>query len=379
MNKIGVKSMVVDNFFGVDALRCLIEDAIDCGASDIHINAEDFVKFEVHGRYSCVTRHRLDAVEVTSLCNNLYKSETGSEMVVGGERLDHNFEYRYLKDGKAKNYNFRVNSVAATVLGRVSPTITVRQLDEEPPVWGDMGYGDSLWNIWRPDDGLIAVSGATGTGKSTLLASGLRRILEEKQDEKIVTLESPIEYVLHKYQKESTIVVQRSVPKNSKSFMAGVEDALRQHPSIVVIGECRKKEEILAALMVSISGHLTYITTHTNSVPETAFRLLSGFPQDEQKARLSDLIYSSRVYLNQKLLPSRDGKRVAIREMLEFDSDVSYRLERTKPEDLKAVTREMVNEYGQSFSEHANFYLKQDLITQEQFDTILKKEKNEIK
>lgn len=379
MNNPPIRSKEIDNFFGVDALRSLIEDAIDLGASDIHVNAEDFIRFEVHGRFICVSRHRLDINEVRSICNNLYKSDTGADMVMGGSKLDHNYEYRYARNGQMSNYNFRVNSVASTVLGRISPTITVRQLNEEPPIWGDMAYGESLWDIWRPDNGLVVVSGATGTGKSTLLASGLRRILEERNDEKIITLESPIEYVLHQYQTESTLVVQRSVPKNSTSFISGVEDALRQHPTIVVVGECRRKEEINAALLVSISGHLTYTTTHTNSVPETAFRLLNEFPVEEQKARLGDLVYSSRVYVNQRLLPSTDGKRVAIRELLEFDTDVAYRLERAKPDQLKSVTREMVNEYGQSFSEHAGFYLKQGLITKQQYDAVLRSEKSEIK
>lgn len=374
-----LKSREVDNFFTNESLWILIEDAIKVGASDIHINGEDYIRFEVHGRFMCVSRHRLDAGEVAALCNNLYKSQTGSEMVLGGQRLDHNYEYRCMMDTGASNFNFRVNSAAATVLGRICPTITVRQLNEEPPIWDEMGYGDNLWNIWRPDNGLIVVSGATGSGKSTLLASGLRRILEERQNEKIITLESPIEYVLHKYQKESTMVVQRSVPKNSPTFLSGVEDALRQHPTIVVVGECRKKEEIDAALLVSISGHLTYTTTHTNSVPETAFRLLNEFPVEEQRARLGDLVYSSRVYVNQRLLPSTDGKRVAIRELLEFDTDVALRLERTDPEQLKAVTRQMVNEYGQSFSEHASFYLKKGLITKQQYEAVLKSEKSELK
>ena len=93
-----LKSREVDNFFTNESLWILIEDAIKVGASDIHINAEDYIRFEVHGRFMCVTRHRLDAGEVAALCNNLYKSQTGSEMVLGGQRLDHNYEYRCMMD-----------------------------------------------------------------------------------------------------------------------------------------------------------------------------------------------------------------------------------------------------------------------------------------
>lgn len=369
----------VDDFYQVTSLHRLIEDAIDVGASDIHINSDNYIRFEVHGRFYRASKHKLDSLEVVAIVNNLYKSETGSEMVLAGGRLDHEFEYRHQKVGtdQIKSYNFRVNTVAATVLGRISATTTVRLLNEEPPIWDTMGYGSNLWDIWRPDNGLIAVSGATGTGKSTLLASGLRRILEERQNEKIVTLESPIEYNLHPYQQDSTLVVQRSVPKNSINFVSGVEDALRQHPTIVVIGECRKKEEIEAALLVCTTGHLTYTTTHTNSVPETGHRMLNEFPIEEQRARMGDILYSSRVFVNQRLLPSLDGKRIAIRELLEFDADVRHRLESVDPNNLKSQLRHMVNEYGQSFGEHASHFYKQGLISKDQLDSILKAEKSE--
>ncbi|KDM89964.1 type IV pilus twitching motility protein PilT [Photobacterium galatheae] len=379
INKLRIFSL--SDFFSVSALHSLIEDAIDVGASDIHINSDNYIRFEVHGRYHAVSGHMLDSLEVVALVNNLYKSETGSDMVLAGESLNHEYEYRYKKPGseKVKSYNFRVNTSAATVFGRSSPTVTIRQLNEEPPVWGEMGYGENLWDIWRPENGLVVVSGATGTGKSTLLASGTRRILEERENEKIITLESPIEYVLHPYQKESTLVVQRSVPKNSKTFVQGVEEALRQHPSVVVIGEARKKEEIEAALLVCVTGHLTYTTTHTNSVPETGHRLLNEFPVEEQRSRLGDIIYSSRVFVNQRLLPSTDGKRVAIREILQFDRDVLHRLEQVDPINLKSEMRKLVGEYGQSFGEHASHFLSQGLLDKKQVDAILLSEKSEIK
>ncbi|MDS1820931.1 ATPase, T2SS/T4P/T4SS family [Vibrio parahaemolyticus] len=370
-----------NDFFSMESLHSLIEDAIDLGASDIHINGDNYIRFEVHGRFFRVSGHTLDALEVISLVNNLYKSDTGSDMVLAGENLNHEYEYRYKKKGSdlVKSYNFRVNTTAATVFGRPCPTVTIRQLNEEPPIWGDMGYGESLWDIWRPDNGLVVVSGATGTGKSTLLASGSRRILEERSNEKIVTLESPIEYILHPYQSESTLVVQRSVPKNCRTFVEGVEEALRQHPTIVVVGEARKREEIEAALLVCVTGHLTYTTTHTNSVPETGHRLLNEFPIEEQRSRLGDIIYSSRLFVNQRLLPSTDGKRVAIREILPFDRDVLNHLEKVDPVNLKSEMRKMVGEYGQSFGEHASHFLRQGLLEQNQVDSILLSEKSEIK
>ena len=138
-----------------------------------------------------------------------------------------------------------------------------------------------------------------------------------------------------------------------------------------MIGEARKREEIEASLLVCITGHLTYITTHTNSVPETGHRLLNEFPIEEQRSRLGDIMYSSRLFVNQRLLPSTDGKIVGIREILPFDRDVLNHLERVDPINLKSEMRKMVAEYGQSFGEHASHFLRQGLLNKSQDQAFL--------
>ncbi len=369
------------DFFSIEALESIVEDAIDNNASDIHVNVDDYIRFEINGRYIIGSNQKLDSMEVVYIANNLYKSETGSELVLSGKSNDHEYEYRYKKEGADAylTYMFRVNSSAATVSGRLGISITIRLLNEEPPIWNHMGYGEALWDMWRPSEGLVVVSGPTGTGKSTLLASGLRRILEESSNEKIITLESPIEYILAPYQKEDTLVVQRSVPKNCHTFVQGVEDSLRQHPTIVVVGESRRKEEIDAALLVCQTGHLTYTTTHTNSVPETMFRMVSNYTPTEQQSKLADIVYSSRLFVNQRLLLSNDGKRVAIREVLNFDNDVRRQLEQTKPRDIKRIMRTLINEHGQSFSKHAESHFKNGLISEKTLKRIQANEINELK
>ena len=381
MNKYNFKSNTCSDFYTQSSLDLLIEDAIDNNVSDIHIKVDSMIRFEIHGDFIPVGHHLPDAVEVGVIVTNLYKSVTGIDLVLSGEALDFEYEHRYKRQLSelTKSFNFRVNAAAVTVNGRITPSITIRLLNDEPPIWDSMSYGDNLWKIWRPENGLIAVSGKTGSGKSTLLASGLRRILQERENEKIIMLESPIEYNLHPYEKDSTLVWQRSVPKNVKSFVDGVTDALRQHPTIIVLGEARKRQEIEAAIFVCLTGHLTYITTHTNSVPETAHRLLNEFPVEEQAARMGDILYSARVFVNQQLLKSVDGKLVAIREILEFDSDVRQHLETVHPNNVKSEIRKMIREYGQPFSDHAAHYVKEGILAKSQLERVLKYENSEKK
>ncbi|CAH7147479.1 T2SP_E domain-containing protein [Vibrio chagasii] len=348
------------------ALR-FFNKAIEVNASEIHVTTEDFVRFEIQGRQQCVSSHQLDHEELANFVRATYKNTSGETRALGDIELDYNFLHRYQKEGdtRLRQYSFRVNVCSTTVSTGVGIHLAIRKVEEEVPEWHQLGLGEDLWNIWRPNDGIVIVSGPTGSGKSTLLAAGNRRILEERQNEKIVTLEHPVEYHLRKYMKESTMIVHRAIGKNTKSFMSGLESAMRQKPTIVIIGESRDRATIEAACTIATTGHVAYTTTHTNSVPETGTRLLSPFPAEEKEQRLADILYSSRLMINQRLLKSEDGKRVAVKEILPFDQDVRYRLESTNPRMLKKEMRRMVNEYGQPFTVDLDKYISQGLLRED--------------
>ncbi|PSV01184.1 type IV pilus twitching motility protein PilT [Photobacterium kishitanii] len=362
----------MNGFYSRESVHYCLGEAIEKGATEIHVNEGDFVKFEIGGRIIKFSEHRLDTHEVANFCNTLYKSETGTSIVISGSEIDHEFEFKYLKkDEKVKkSRTFRVNSAAATVSSIVCPSITIRVLSETPPPWGKYGYEQEIWDAWRPESGLILIGGSTGSGKSTLLASGIRRILSEMNDEKIVTLESPIEYNLKPYEKENTIVVQRSVPKNTKTFKIGLESSLRQNPTIIVVGESRDAETIRTVLLACQTGHLVYTTTHVNSVAETIPRMLSEFPVNEHHTYLSALLYNTRMIINQKIVKSLDGGVVGLREFLVITPEIRDRLEFVPLLELKKIMRKLVNARGQSFYKHALRYYKEGLLDKKEIDRL---------
>lgn len=360
----------MDGFYNKESVYECLAEAITRKATEIHVNIDDYIKFEVSGRITPYSKHKLDVHEVTNFCNTLYRSDTGASIVTSGTSLDHEFEFKYKANGVSSARLFRVNSAAATVGSIISPTVTIRVLADIPPPWEQYEYEAEIWDAWRPESGLVLVGGRTGSGKSTLLASGLRRVLEEIDDEKIVMLESPIEYNLKPYERESTIVVQRSIPKNTKSFKRGLEDSLRQHPSIIVVGESRDVDTIKTVLLACQTGHLVYTTTHVDSVADTIQRVLSEFPVSEQHKYLSALIYNTRMIINQRIVKSLDGGVVGLREFLVLTPEIRTRLEQVPLSELRKVMMKLVNVKGQSFYKHALGYYEKGLLSKEVIDRL---------
>ena len=175
------------NFYTSEDVVKLLGVAVNSGASEIHVNEFDFVKVEIHGRMKLFSDHTLDEYEVSKVCDVLYKSDTGTSIVNSGIELDHEFEIKFMKegDGVRKPYRFRVNSACATTGSSSNPSITIRILADGAPVWSKMGYEEELYQAMRPKNGLIVVSGATGSGKTTFLASFIRRLLETSVNEKV--------------------------------------------------------------------------------------------------------------------------------------------------------------------------------------------------
>ena len=156
--------------------------------------------------------------------------------------------------------------------------------------------------------GLVLVTGPTGSGKSTTLASIIDRI-NETQEKHIITIEDPIEY-LHTHKK--SLVNQREVGADTESFASALRYILRQDPDVVLIGEMRDLESIQAALTVAETGHLTFATLHTNSAIETINRIIDVFPPHQQSQVRAQLSHVLEGVITQRLLPRADGKGLCL-------------------------------------------------------------------
>ena len=365
--------MICDgSFYKDDDVYRLLGLAVDNEASEIHVNELDFIKVEIHGRMTVFSDHAIDGYEAAKICNTLYKSDTGSSIVNSGIELDHEFEFKFMRTGESvrRTFRFRVNSACATVGSSSNPSITIRVLADGVPDWKDMGYEEELFHAMRPRNGLVVVSGATGSGKTTFLASFIRRLLQSRDNEKVVMLESPIEYNIKPYQTPTTVIVQRAVGRDTKAFSVGLRAALRQHPTVIVVGESRDAETIDTALGACQTGHLVLTTTHANSVPEIVSRMLDEFQSSDRNSKLSSIIYNLRVVINQELVLSEDGGRVALREYLVVTPEIRDILDKTPYLEIKRKMRELVNSNGRSYYAHALEYYKSGLLKKEFVDRL---------
>lgn len=194
------------------------------------------------------------------------------------------------------------------------PAVAIRALDRRPPRVEDIGFPNNVWrDIVAAQQGLVLVTGITGAGKSTTIASLIQRIAETRPC-RIITLEDPIEYRLPS---RTAMVSQREVGRDVPSFERGLRDCLREDPDIIFVGEMRDRESASWTLTAAETGHLVFSTLHTRDARGTITRVLDLFPPTQHDEVASQLSLGLRYILSQKLLPRSDGSgRVVAMEIL---------------------------------------------------------------
>ncbi len=191
---------------------------------------------------------------------------------------------------------------------------TIRALPRKVLDVRDVGFHeDQVWqNICSLSQGLVLLSGQTGSGKSTSIASLIQKINEQRAV-RIISLEDPIEYV---FSSGHALISQRELGTHISSFSEGLRSALREDPDIIYVGEMRDTETIALALTAAETGHLVFSTLHSRDATSTLTRILDSFPADRQKAVATQLSLSLAYVINQKLVTRRDGGRIVAMEVL---------------------------------------------------------------
>lgn len=331
--------------------RFLVEDMnklfIHCTekeASDITIQSDSPILCEVHGRLYPVTQRKISNAEVGEMINAIY-GPNGTTQLSSGKDVDTHYEIR---PDRTKRYRFRINGTACQVEGHEGIQITARTIPGEPPLLSTLDLDPEIQKHMSPMQGTVVVTGATGSGKSTLLASIIREIASQKDaHRKMLTYEAPIEFVFDAIEKPSSIISQSEIPKHLPSFADGVRNALRRKPGLILVGEARDPETIAAVIDAALTGHPVYTTLHSNGVSDCVRRMVSIFPAEERHGRALDILETLRLVIWQKLVPTVDEKRVALREYLVLDDDVRDILVGTPVEQLAAKTRQLLKERGQ--------------------------------
>lgn len=254
---------------------------------------------------------------------------------------------------------FRVNIFSQ----RGNYSIVLRKLNTEIPTLETLGLPDIFKLISQEKTGLILVTGATGSGKSTTLAAVLNEI-NNARPVHIVTLEDPVEYI-HPHEKAT--FNQRELGTDFDSFSNGLRAALRQAPKVVLVGEMRDCETIKIAMSAAETGHLVLSTLHTTNAGQTINRILGMFETEEQEQIRQRLADSLRWVVSQRLVPKKDGGRYALLEIMgsNLRTQESIRLGETEGRSFYEIT-EASYPFGWRTFDHACLEaFEQDLITEE--------------
>lgn len=349
-------------------IDAILAHCTELEASDITLQTAEPIFAEIHGRLRRVTKRKLSNTEINDILNAIY-GPNGSTQILSGMDVDTHYEFR---PDRSTRYRYRVNGTGCTVEGHPGVQITLRSIPTYPPDLSTMELPDQIIGAIVPEDGVVYVTGATGSGKTTLLASIIKEIAEDPESHrKILTYEAPIEFVFDEIEKPTAIVSQSEIPRHLPSFAAGVRNALRRKPRLILVGESRDAETISATIEAALTGHPVYTTLHTNGVAETLRRLVGTFPIDERLGRTIDIIETIRLVIWQKLVPTVDGKRVALREYLVFNDEVRDRLLEADPDKVTAVTRQLVKEKGQLMVVDAERKFKEGVISERQYRLIV--------
>ncbi|VEG91046.1 Dot/Icm type IV secretion system ATPase DotB [Legionella spiritensis] len=346
----------------------MLEHAESLDASDITIQTGSPIYAEVYGRLLKITNRNLSNTELGDLINSIYGPNATTQLL-SGKDIDTHYEFR---PNRGVRYRYRVNATSCLVEGHDSIQITLRTIPTTPPKLETMGLPDNIIEAIAPQEGIVFITGATGSGKSTLLASIIRELIEtEDSNRKVLTYEAPIEFVYDEIETVSAIVSQSEIPRHLPDFADGVRNALRRKPRLIMVGECRDAETISAALEAALTGHPVYTTLHTSGVAETMRRLVTSFSGEERLGRTIDILETIRLCIWQKLVPTVDEKRVALREYLVFNEEVRDILLEGDPNEVTSTTRKLVRQYGQLMTTDAKKKFEEGMISERVYKLIV--------
>jgi twitching motility protein PilT len=284
------------------SLRILLQEMIQKNASDLHLTVGERPKIRVDGDLVNSFYPKPMAPKDTLALAYSILTEQQKKRFETDDELDFSFGVQSLSRFRGNVYKQR---------GCVA--MAIRQIPYEIQSVEKLGLPPIINKLAERPRGLVLVTGPTGSGKSTTLAAMVDKINKERKGH-IITIEDPIEFI-HRHQ--ASIINQREVGDDTKSFGAALKYALRQDPDVILVGEMRDLETISAALTIAETGHLVLATLHTNSAAEAVNRIIDAFPSHQQSQVRAQLSFVLEGIITQTLLPRARGRgRVVAAEIL---------------------------------------------------------------
>jgi len=271
------------------------------GASDLHLAAGSRPMMRLHGELTPINAQPLSRDAVHRMIYEILNDEQ-RRIFEESRDLDFAIDLGEVARFRVNVFNQRNGEGAAF---RVIPT-QIRTCQE-------LGLPEIVQRLALRENGLVLVTGPTGSGKSTTLAAMID-LVNSTQKKHIITLEDPIEFV---HKSKNSLVNQREVGPHTKSFAAALRAALREDPDVILVGEMRDLETISLALTAAETGHLVFATVHTKSAPKTIDRVIDAFPPGQQQQIRVQLAEALQGVVSQLLLPTKDKKsRVVALEIM---------------------------------------------------------------
>ena len=341
-------------------LDSLLSWAYRRGASRIAFQTGHSPTIRVHGRNRRVGDYPLDEAEIAQIVNHLYGAD-GSARLQGAGEFDASYE---IAVSRTERLRFRLNATATRTSRREGANIVLRPIPDMPPSLEAQLVELAIMEAYRPREGMVIVSGATGSGKSTLIAGmTVAKLHDPDGHYNIVEGAAPIEFLLDRVKSPWSTMNQTEIPRDLSTFEAFIRGCMRREPTDIIVGECRDAATMAAAIHAAISGHVLTTTVHANDVALTMQRIVSLCPPGERENLVSAVAQSLRLVINQRLAFSTDGKRTALREFLVFDKNLRTQFLEMDPRSWPSLTRKAVEEHGQPFQLAIKNALKEGRIS----------------
>lgn len=333
-------------------LEKILREAVSRKASDIYITTGTKPTFRIHGE---LVPHGEEPA-LTEVAARDYLMDAMSESQQKEFEANMDIDFAINIPGLAR---FRVN----VFLQRKGIGGILRLIPSKIPTMEELRLPEPFKKIPALPNGLVLVTGPTGSGKSTTLAALIQDI-NEHEGVHIITIEDPIEFV---YENKKSVVDQREVSSHTKSFQAALRAALREDPDVILVGEMRDLETISLAITAAETGHLVFGTLHTSGASKTIDRIINVFPGERQNQIRSELAETLRTVVWQQLLRRADGSgRVAAFEILFVTTAVSNLIRSNKIHEIPSLIETGAKESMQTMPQSVFPLLKEGAISQEE-------------
>lgn len=329
-------------------IEALLEECVKHDASDLHLQAGLPPVLRIDGVLRPLTMYPImtDAVIQRLVYSTL---DANQKMILN---KDKEFDYSFAFGDVAR---FRANAFYE----RGNMAVAFRLIPSAIKTIEDLGLPGVVGTFADYPNGLVLVTGPTGSGKSTTLAALVDKVNTEKAVH-IITIEDPIEFTHHS---KRSVVAQREVHYDTFSFAAALRSILREDPDVVLIGELRDLETIQAAITVAETGHLVFATLHTNSAAQSVDRMIDVFPAHQQpqiRAQLANILVG---ICSQRLVPTVEGGRMAVAEILVTNSAVRSIIREGKTHQLDTVIQTGMSQGMQTMNRELARLVKSGVIS----------------